>query len=231
MLQHRTVGDLMTRSVVRVQRGTLFTEIVHVLQEHDITAVPVVDAEDRPVGVVSEADLLAKASRRPDPYGAPGAPGAQANATIANSFGAKHEATTAEGLMTSPAVCARPDWSVVEAARTMEEHRVKRLPVVDETGRLVGLVSRGDLLRVFLRTDRAIREEIIEDVLVRTLRQPPSAVGVEVNHGQVRLSGSVRRSSLVPVLVQLCQSVDGVVSVDHHLAAETDDTGDEPSGS
>ncbi len=128
--------------------------------------------------------------------------------------------------MTSPAVCARPDWSVVEAARTMEEHRVKRLPVVDDEGRLVGLVSRGDLLRVFLRTDRAIREEIIEDVLVRTLREPPSAVGVEVNHGQVRLSGSVRRASLVPVLVQLCQSVDGVVSVDHHLAAEVDDTDD-----
>ncbi|AZQ70169.1 CBS domain-containing protein [Streptomyces luteoverticillatus] len=229
MLQHRTVGDLMTRSVVRVQRGTLFTEIVHVLQEHDITAVPVVDAEDRPVGVVSEADLLAKASRRPDPHDGPGA---RANAPGAgNGTGAKHEATTAEGLMTSPAVCARPDWSVVEAARTMEEHRVKRLPVVDDAGRLVGLVSRGDLLRVFLRTDRAIREEIIEDVLVRTLRQPPSAVGVEVNHGQVRLSGSVRRASLVPVVVQLCQSVDGVVSVDHQLAAETDDTGDEPSGS
>ncbi|MEU4211769.1 CBS domain-containing protein [Streptomyces sp. NPDC026206] len=226
-MQHRTVGDLMTHSVVRVQRGTLFTEIVHVLQEHDITAVPVVDREDRPVGVVSEADLLAKASKQPDPAGLfeldPQGPLA----------GAKHAATTAEGLMTSPAICARPEWSVVEAARAMEEHRVKRLPVVDGTGRLVGLVSRGDLLRVFLRTDRAIREEIIEDVLVRTLREPPSAVGVEVNNGQVRLSGSVRRRSLVPVLVQLCQSVDGVVSVGHHLAAEADDTtaGDaEPAG-
>ncbi|MFI9201109.1 CBS domain-containing protein [Streptomyces sp. NPDC053048] len=213
-MQHRSVGDLMTRSVVRVQRGTLFTEIVHVLHEHDITAVPVVDDEDRPVGVVSEADLLAKASKQPDPLDARAL--------------AKHEATTAEGLMTSPAVCARPDWSVVEAARAMEEHRVKRLPVVDGTGRLVGLVSRGDLLRVFLRTDRAIREEIIEDVLVRTLGERPSAVGVEVNHGQVRLSGSVRRRSQLPVLLQLCRSVDGVVSVEEHLEAETDDTG--PSG-
>ncbi|MBO0655785.1 CBS domain-containing protein [Streptomyces triculaminicus] len=215
-MQHRSVGDLMTRSVVRVQRGTQFTEIVHVLHEHDITAVPVVDAEDRPVGVVSEADLLAKASRRPD---APFPPDPRVRA--------KHEATTAEGLMTSPAVCARPEWSVVEAARAMEEHRVKRLPVVDDDGRLVGLVSRADLLRVFLRTDRAIREEIIEDVLVRTLGERPSAVGVEVNLGQVRLSGSVRRRSLLPALVQLCQSVDGVVSVEHQLSAETDDTGGE----
>lgn len=207
MLQHRTVGDLMTHSVVRVQRGTLFTEIVHVLHEHDITAVPVVDADDRPVGVVSEADLLAKAAKRLEESGPSEAP-------------AKHEATTAEGLMTSPAVCARPEWSVVEAARTMEERHVKRLPVVDAAGRLVGLVSRSDLLRVFLRDDRAIQQEIVEDVLVRTLHEPPSGIGVEVNNGQVRLSGSVRDEALVPVLVRLCRSVDGVVSVDHHLSAE-----------
>ncbi|MFI1970680.1 inosine-5'-monophosphate dehydrogenase [Streptomyces cinnamoneus] len=216
-MQHRTVGDLMTHSVVRVQRGTLFTEIVHVLQEHDITAVPVVDSADRPVGVVSEADLLAKAAKQPP------SPGGRQPAPVGPVTAAKHEATTAEGLMTSPAVCARPEWSVVEAARTMERHRVKRLPVVDDTGRLVGLVSRGDLLRVFLRTDRAIRDEIVEDVVVRTLHESPSAIGVEVTGGQVRLSGSVRRKSLVPVLVQLCGSVDGVVSVDHHLTAETDD--------
>ncbi|MEV4434409.1 CBS domain-containing protein [Streptomyces sp. NPDC049555] len=221
-MQHRTVGDLMTHSVVRVQRGTLFTEIVHVLQEHDITAVPVVDEEDRPVGVVSEADLLTKASGRPDPSGLLAPEHADEQVRV------KYEATTAEGLMTSPAVCARPGWSVVEAARTMEEQRVKRLPVIDDSGRLVGLVSRGDLLRVFLRTDRAIREEIIEDVLVRTLGEPPSAVGVEVNHGQVRLSGSVRRSGLVPVLVQLCRSVDGVVSVEHHLSAQVEDDATAP---
>ncbi|WP_171169153.1 CBS domain-containing protein [Streptomyces sp. I05A-00742] len=211
-MQHRTVGDLMTHSVVRVQRGTLFTEIVHVLHEHDITAVPVVDADDRPVGVVSEADLLAKAARRVDP-------------SLPAATRAKHEATTAEGLMTSPAVCARPEWSVVEAARAMEERHVKRLPVVDAAGRLVGLVSRSDLLRVFLRDDRAIRQEIIEDVLVRTLHEPPSAIGVEVTNGQVRLSGSVRDEDVVPVLLRLCRSVDGVVSVDHHLAAGADSGG------
>ncbi|KNB54272.1 CBS domain-containing protein [Streptomyces caatingaensis] len=208
-MQHRTVGDLMTHSVVRVQRGTLFTEIVHVLHEHDITAVPVVDDDDRPVGVVSEADLLTRAAQRMD--------GSASSEAVA-----KQDATTAEGLMTSPAVCARPGWSVVEAARTMEERHVKRLPVVDEAGRLVGLVSRSDLLRVFLRDDRAIRQEIIEDVLVRTLHEPPSGIGVEVSNGQVRLSGSVRDEGLVPVLVRLCRSVDGVVSVDHQLSASAE---------
>ena len=71
--------------------------------------------------------------------------------------------------MSTPPVVARPEWSVVEAARLMERRGVKRLPVVDETGRLVGLVSRADLLRLFLRRDRAIREEITGDLLVKTL--------------------------------------------------------------
>ncbi len=218
MLQHRTVGDLMTRTVVQAQRGTPFSEIVRLLQEYDITAIPVVDSADRPVGVVSEADLLAKEADQSDPGGRFQAP------ALGPMARAKYEATTAEGLMTSPAVCARPEWSVVEAARAMEEHRVKRLPVVDETGRLVGIVSRADLLRIFLRHDHAIREEIIEDVLVRTLHELPSAVGVEVNDGQVRLSGTLGRKSLIPVLVRLCRTVDGVVSVDDRLDAEIDDT-------
>ncbi|MEV5379353.1 CBS domain-containing protein [Streptomyces nondiastaticus] len=202
-MEHRTVGQLMTREVARVQRGTVFREIVAVLKENDVTAVPVVDAAGCPVGVVSEADLLA---------GGEGAGGTAA--------------TTAEALMTSPAVCARPEWSFVEAAQVMKRHHVKRLPVVDEAGRLVGIVSRGDLLSVFLRPDHAIRTEIIEDIIVRTLHEPPSAVSVEVGNGLVTLSGSLRRKSLVAVLVRLCRSVDGVVAVHEHLGFDADDTAD-----
>jgi CBS domain-containing protein len=219
-MHHRTVADLMTHMVVRVHRGTPFKQIAELLDEHDITAVPVVDASDQPVGIVSEADLLKKETAGRDPSGWMGLAMQQPEER------AKFEATTAEGLMSSPVVCARPGWNVVEAARVMQGRGVKRLPVVDETGRLVGIISRSDLMRIFLRRDSAIRDEICGDVVVRTMRESPSAIHVEVKNGQVTLGGSVARKSLIPVLVRLCQGVDGVVRVEEHLAYEHDDTCD-----
>ncbi|WP_030197122.1 CBS domain-containing protein [Streptomyces sp. NRRL S-87] len=200
-MRHRRVDDLMTPTAVSVQRGTSFKEIARLLDEYGITAVPVVE-EGRPVGVVSEADLLRR----------------QAGGTGAGT------AATAEGLMTSPPVVARPEWSAIEAARVMEEARVKRLPVVDRAGFLIGVISRSDLLRVFLRRDRAIQEEILEDVLTRTLGLSPSALTVEVGDGRVTLSGTVERRSLVPITVRLCESVDGVIEVVDRLTYEHDDT-------
>ncbi|WP_344384078.1 CBS domain-containing protein [Streptomyces thermolineatus] len=225
-MRHRLVGELMTPAAVSVQRGTTFKEIVRLLDEYDITAVPVVDGEGRPVGVVSEADLLRKQAGRTGALGRLSAP------RLPPVEQEKVDAGTAEGLMSSPAVCARPGWTLVQAARVMNRHRIKRLPVVDGTGRLLGIVSRGDLLQVFLRRDRAITEEIVEDVLVRTLGLRPSAVGVETTEGRVVLSGTVDRRSAVPVLVRLCQGVDGVVDVEPRLAWAVDDTGEEhaPSG-
>ncbi|MFI6764801.1 CBS domain-containing protein [Streptomyces sp. NPDC050355] len=198
-MRHRSVADLMTPQAVVAQPGTPFREIARLLHEYDITAVPVVDEDERPVGVVSEADLL----RRPSD---------------------ERGRTTAGAIMTSPAVVARPDWSAVQAARTMEERKVKRLPVVDDAGRLIGVISRSDLVQLFLRRDRAIQEEILEDILTRTLGIAPSAVTVNVADGTVTLSGTVERRSLVPIAVRLCESVDGVVEVIDRLTAEEDDT-------
>lgn len=197
-MRRRSVGDLMTPTAVSVRPGTPFKEIARVLDEYDITAVVVVDDQDRPVGVVSEADLL----RRQTSGG---------------------RGSTARDLMTSPAVVAEPGWHAVRAARTMERHHVKRLPVVDGEGRLIGVVSRSDLVRLFLRRDRAIQEEILEDVLVKTLGLPPSALTVEVAEGRVTLSGTVERKSLITVAVRLCDSVDGVVDVVNRLGFERDD--------
>jgi CBS-domain-containing membrane protein len=197
-MRHRSVADLMTPHAVVAQPGTPFREIARLLHEYDITAVPVVDEDERPVGVVSEADLL----RRPSD---------------------ERGRTTAGAIMTSPAVVARPDWSAVQAARTMEERKVKRLPVVDDSGRLIGVISRSDLVQLFLRRDRAIQEEILEDILTRTLGIAPSAVTVDVADGTVTLSGTVERRSLVPIAVRLCESVDGVVEVIDRLTAEEDD--------
>ncbi|MBW8706775.1 Magnesium transporter MgtE [Streptomyces sp. MBT84] len=198
---HRSVGDLMTPSAVSVRPGTTFKEIARLLDEYDITAVPVVDDFGRPVGVVSEADLLRKQT----------------------SVGV---GITAGALMTSPAVVAKPEWDVVRAARTMEGSKVKRLPVVDEDGHLIGVISRSDLLQLFLRQDRAIKEEVLEDVIVGTLGLPPSSLTVEVADGRVTLSGRVERKSLLPVAVRLCEEVDGVVDVVNRLDFDRDDTVD-----
>jgi len=204
-MNHVKVRDLMSDAIVRVQGGTPFKEIAHLLQEYDITAVPVVDDQDRPRGVVSEADLLHKMQD---------AHGDDPVATAGPSGPAKASATDAAGLMTSPPLCAREDWSVVDAAREMTRHGVKRLLVVDDEGRLIGVVSRSDLLRVFLRTDRTIRTEILEEVLVKTLGEAPSAVQVDVTHGHVVLSGRLSSPAAVTDLVQLCREVDGVVAVE-----------------
>ncbi|WP_406176216.1 CBS domain-containing protein [Streptomyces sp. NBC_00996] len=223
-MQHRTVEELMTRDVVRARPDTPFKELVRLLADNDVTAVPVVDDLDRPMGVVSEADLLRKSADQADPSGLVPVPNLEAWER------AKAEGARAEELMSAPAVCAAPEWNVVEAARLMETQHVKRLLVVDETERLLGIVSRGDLLRIFLRRDDAIRDEITHDVLWRTMGLAPSQVTVEVREGRVDLGGSVEFRSLVPVIKRLCRGVDGVVSVTEHIAYRTDDVRRPPTG-
>ncbi|MER6096501.1 CBS domain-containing protein [Streptomyces sp. NPDC001728] len=187
-MRHRSVADLMTPTSVCVRPDTSLREIARLLHEFDITAVCVVDEANRPLGVVSERDLVRR----------------QANGGGGNSAGE---------LMSSPAVVARPEWSVVRAARVMDRQGIKRLPVVDEEGAVLGVLSRSDLVQLFLRRDRAIQEEIVEDLLTRTLRLSPSAVNVEVVDGVVTLSGVLPRRGLTPVVMRLCGSVDGVVGV------------------
>ncbi|MFF2745829.1 CBS domain-containing protein [Kitasatospora sp. NPDC058048] len=211
-MRHATVESVMTSPVVLVSPETGFREIVTLLSEYDITGVPVVDPEARPLGVVSEADLLRTLAAQEDPASLLPAPeSAQA--------GPNGEVTAAD-LMTAQPVCTTPDTSVVAAARLMSRHGLKRLPVLDEEGRVIGMVSRGDLLRVFLREDVVIRREIVEEVLGRIDGVSPAQVGVEVNQGRVVLSGTVPEQHLVPIVLNLCRSVDGVVSVTDRLGAE-----------
>lgn len=218
MLQHRTVQDLMTHGVVHARPDTPFKAVAAMLADNDITAVPVVDDRNCPIGVVSEADLLRHEAALPDPEGH--APAMR----MGTRDRGRAEADTAGGLMSTPVVTARPQWSVVEAARAMDHHKVKRLPVVDETGQLLGIVSRSDLLRVFLRRDSAIREEITREILHRTLQVGPGAVHVTVADGVVTLRGKVASKSLIPIATQLCRAVDGVVTVHEELEFDTDDS-------
>lgn len=223
-MRQRTVSDLMTHTVVDVAPDATFKDIVETLAEHDITAVPVVDDDRHALGVVSEADLMGYEARQPDPGGhVPDVLRRYADRAPSDTSAAN---PTARQLMTSPAVVARPGWTVVEAARLMQEYQIKRLPVVSETNQVVGVVSRSDLMRVFLRRDRAIREEIRYDILANTFRMAPTDVTVHVVDGCVTLTGRVQRRSTIPVLVRLCRSVDGVVDVTEELDYALDDDTD-----
>ncbi|MFI2435901.1 CBS domain-containing protein [Streptomyces sp. NPDC018693] len=204
------VGDVMTRSVARVGRSAVFKEIVRVLHGRKVSALPVVDAAGRVVGVVSEADLLPKEEFRdsdPDRY----------TQLRRLSDLAKAGSLTAGELMTSPALTVTADATLAQAARTMARARVKRLPVVDEAGLLVGVVSRTDLLKVFLRDDEDIAEEVRREVVAYLFPMPASSVRVAVDEGVVVLAGRVRDRSLVPVAARLVRAVEGVVDVRFEL--------------
>jgi CBS domain-containing protein len=212
------VGSVMTARPVVAAETTGFKEIARLLAEHRISALPVVDDAGRLVGVVSEADLLLKEAL-----------GLRENHHIVGSNRARREhakagALLARDLMTSPAVTIGPDAPIVEAARVMHDRAVKRLPVVDEDRRVVGIVTRGDLLRVFLRPDALIREDIVEGLIVKTLWMDPTTIDVRVTGGVVELSGQVDRKSDIPVLTNMIGGIDGVVGVVERLRYRYDDT-------
>ncbi|MFJ1569331.1 CBS domain-containing protein [Streptomyces erythrochromogenes] len=215
-MRHREVSELMTREVVTVPQNAAFKDIVRTLLEHQVSAVPVVDSAGHVFGLISEGDLLPKSAAQGDYFRSlPEREAWQED---------KAAGLRAEELMSAPPVCAGPDWTVAEAARLMEAQGVKRLLIVDETDTLVGIVSRRDLLRIFLRDDDAIRHEITSDILDRTLRQSSTAITVNVTDGRVELHGTVQFKSLIPVIERLCRTVDGVVSVKEQLGFAVDDT-------
>jgi CBS domain-containing protein len=197
---------------------TGFKEIAGLLAEYRISALPVVDDLGRLVGVVSEADLLLK-----EAFG-PGDHHRLVESRRTRREHAKAGALVARDLMTSPAVTIGPEALIVEAARLMHDKAVKRLPVVDGDGRVVGIVTRSDLLRVFLRPDALIREDIVEGLIVKTLWMDPNSVQVHVNGGVVDLFGQVDRKSDIRVLTNMVGGLDGVVGVVERLRYRYDDT-------
>jgi CBS domain-containing protein len=214
-----TVQDQMTRDVVTVGVDTPYKQIAQLLAESRVSGLPVVDPAGHVVGVVTEADLLAR-EEYPDEQGRrrpvlplPGA-----------SRRRKAAAGTAGELMSTPAITMEDRTSVVRAAREMDRHRIKRLPVVDEVGRLVGIVSRRDLLKIFLRSDDEIRAEIETEVLEESLGIAPGIVSVKVADGLVTLEGRVQRRTLIPVVVRLAHAADGVIDVVDRLDYDIDDT-------
>ncbi|MEU9480544.1 CBS domain-containing protein [Streptomyces sp. NPDC048191] len=211
---HLIVSDVMTRTVAVVGRRAPFKEIVDLMDDWRVSALPVIEGEGRVVGVVSEADLLPKEELRDDPDA--GCLQLRRPVDVA-----KADARTAGDLMSSPAVTVRADATLAEAARLMAREGVKRLPVVEDTGLLAGVVSRADLLKVFLRDDEAIAEEVRREIASSLFAPPASAVRVEVNDGVVTLTGRIRDTALVPVAARLIRAVEGVVGVEFDLAHDS----------
>lgn len=202
------VEDVMSREVVTVDVSTPLREVAALLAEKRISGVPVV-SEEAVVGVVSEADILAKERGETRERG--GLFGFLLDDRATAEL--KLEARTAGEAMSAPAVTIGPDRPVSEAAGTMIDEGVNRLPVVDEDARLLGIVTRADLVKAFVRGDAELAEEIREDVLLRALWIPPESIAVSVQEGVVTLRGHVENRATAEMLPEFVQRVPGVVSV------------------
>ncbi|WP_202470086.1 CBS domain-containing protein [Streptomyces sp. SID2888] len=201
----------MTRSVVAVSRDAPFKDIVRLMGQWKVSALPVLEGEGRVVGVVSEADLLPKEEfRDSDPD--------RSTQLRRLSDLEKAGAVTAGELMSTPAVCVHADSTLAQAARLMARRRIKRLPVVDAEGMLEGVVSRADLLKVFLRPDGEIADEVRRDIADILFPSPVEPIHVMVTEGVVTLTGKVQDTALIPVAVRLARAIEGVVDVDCHLS-------------
>jgi len=208
------VRDVMTGEVVAVRRDTSYKEMAARLREYRVSAFPVIDENRRVIGVVSEADLLAKEALAGEHAGIPAA----ITGVLHHKEYRKAEGVTAGDLMTHPAVTVRPEDSVEHAARLMYTLQVKRLPVVDAGGYLVGIVSRSDLLTVFDRPDEEIHAEIVNDVILRDFLVDPALFTVTVADGVVTIKGNPETADLGHRLVTRIRHVQGVVAVRDELA-------------
>jgi CBS-domain-containing membrane protein len=210
-----TVGEVMTTTVARVRAQTPLTEVVKLLRERGVAAVPVVDEDDHVLGVVSGMDLsfdCARLDRAPVPL----------LDGLTRRVRGKASRVTAGEAMSSPVVSVTPEVSLRTAARLLQVHGIHHLPVVAD-GRLVGMVTRRDLLAAFMRGDEQIQRQIVHAVQM-TFGLSPNEIDVTVDNGAVRLQGRVDQRSLANEVEQLARAVDGVVSVESKLQWALDDT-------
>jgi CBS domain-containing protein len=208
-----TVKDVMTTRVVWVRKGASFQAMAAALRKRRVSAFPVLDDEGKVIGVVSESDMLTKEALGSEPEGMPG----MIAGLLRRREYQKARGTTAGDLMTSPAVTVTPDDTIERAARLMYTRKVKRLPVVDANDHLLGIVSRADLLSVYDRPDRDIRQEILDQMFRHDLSTDPTAFTITVKDGIVTLAGVAETSEFGHDIVQRVRHVQGVVAVRDRL--------------
>ena len=217
--RRRTVADVMTARVHVAGPLTPFKLLVRLIQENRVSAIPIVDPNGIPVGIVSETDLLLKERRHeletePDLL----------HLRRRQRERAKADGQVASDLMTTPPITVTSTTDLKLAARLMQVRNVRRLIVVDERGRIAGVVSRSDLLQVFLRTDEELRNEIVERLIPALMLSAEQAVGVDVRYNVVTLTGEVDRRSDAEILARMTRELDGVVEVVSQLTYKWDDS-------
>ncbi len=226
MPRRRTVADVMTARVHVASPTTPFKLLVRLIEENKVSAIPIVDHQGMPLGIVSESDLLLKERRSQ----------LEAEPNILHlrrrheRDKAKSEGLIASDLMTAPPITVRASATLTDAARLMQQRNIRRLIVIDDLGRINGIVSRSDLLQVFLRTDEDLRIEVLDKVIPAILLDQSSGIEVEVSSNVVTLSGLVDRKSDTEILTRLARDLDGVVGVVNELTFRWDDTAHAPMG-
>lgn len=221
-MRQRTIRDVMTRDVISVTPSTPFKKVARLLAFHHISAVPVLDAERRPVGIVSEADLLPKGQLAGPPQRPAALP--VLDRWLRRHARRKATAVRAEQVMTTPVVTVDADRTLVDAARLFDRRRLRHVPVVDDEGRLVGMVARADLLRPFAQDDEALRLSILTEVLDARLGLGWGRVQVDVVDGIVTLSGRLDRRGQAVAARRAVDAHPGVVAVVDQLTYARDDT-------
>jgi CBS-domain-containing membrane protein len=190
------VKDVMTTRVITARADTSYADLAATLREQRVSGFPVVDGDGVVVGVVSESDLLTRQE----------APGPRRKRASTAEL-------TAADLMSWPPATIGPDETVRHAARLMYAHKLRRLPVVDQRGRLLGLVTRADLLSAFTRPDEEIRREITQDVIADGFFTDPDRLTVSVKDGIVTLSGAPGSVILGRSIADQARRVEGVIAV------------------
>ncbi|HEX4816634.1 MAG TPA: CBS domain-containing protein [Nonomuraea sp.] len=223
-----SVRDVMTTYVASVKADTPFKDVAELLVRRGVSAVPVLEEDGRVVGVVSEGDLLRKEEFREEYYGEGYRPRLRARlrrrlAGRAEDGQEKADAATAAELMSAPAVTVAPDMSTVTAAQLMDTHGVKRLVVVDDDGHLIGIVSRRDLLKAYVRDDAELKSWVEEAIPEQARWNDRTGIVVQVQNGIVTLSGSTSTRTEAEAAVHMTKGLGGVVDVRESLVWERDD--------
>jgi CBS domain-containing protein len=215
--RHRTVADFMTRHVHVAGPQTQFKLLVRLIEENRVSAIPIVDDQGVPIGIVSETDLLLKERRAELDSAHDLVPSRRQR-----ELRAKAEGLLACDVMTAPAITIPATIGLAQAARLMQERNVRRLVVVDARGKIAGIVTRSDLLQVFLRSDEELRQEVT-GILIPALMLEAPTIRVDVLWNVVTLAGEVDRRSDVEILARMVAELDGVVGVVDQLSYRWDD--------
>jgi CBS-domain-containing membrane protein len=210
-----TVKDVMSTHVIAVRQRAGYKEMAAMLRDQRVSAFPVIDDDNKVIGVVSETDLLAKEALEGT------VPGTLQSLPRQHVRSQVNGVTAAE-LMTKPAVTIGPDKPVTDAARLMFNMRVKRLPVVSDDGTLIGIVTRSDVLSVYSRPDAQIQHQVIQDLILGRFLYDPDRFAVTVKDGIVTIEGTPETSRVGLDIIDAIRHMEGVVAVRDRLSYPMD---------